>query len=309
MPPPDTGKKSTGKEAIRIRLAWLDCAWKVRIAYSHGSKEAVRVSAGEDEGRTGEAHRFGQVCYESPHSTGRDEAGENDARCRSHERAWRREGLAVARLASRRSTTAASSSIAPSICATGRCCMRPSSRCSSAITCRAARSKRTTPAESGSTRSFALSGNAGWAFTISRARSSTGARICRGSICRLSSASFSARSGSAPAGRDKRTASCSIARRYRYQQFMSDIAGQDISAHGNNKTRLIGVVRGWLQAASGTRTLPGGAAIKRRLEAFEAELPKLCRALRLRVSELTFSDYSNIVSTWLKAQRALSTRL
>jgi hypothetical protein len=97
--------------------------------------------------------------------------------------------------------------------------------------------------------------------------------------------------------------------RYRYQQFISDIAGQDISAHGNDRTKLIGVVRGWLQAASGARMLPGGAAIRRRLDAFEAELPTLCRVLRLRVSELTFSDYSNVVSTWLKAQRTLSPRL
>src|ERR1041384_2209048 len=31
--------------------------------------------------------------------------------------------------------------------------------------------------------------------------------------------------------------------RYRYQKFLSDIAGQDIKAHGNNPAQLIGAVR------------------------------------------------------------------
>ena len=39
---------------------------------------------------------------------------------------------------------------------------------------------------------------------------------------------------------------------YRYQAFLSDIAGQDIAAHGGEPVRAIGAVRDWL-AAGGHR--------------------------------------------------------
>jgi len=38
--------------------------------------------------------------------------------------------------------------------------------------------------------------------------------------------------------------------RYRYQQFISDIAGQDIQAHNNSAREVITHVRNWLRAAS-----------------------------------------------------------
>ena len=39
---------------------------------------------------------------------------------------------------------------------------------------------------------------------------------------------------------------------YRYQQFISDIAGQDIQAHHNNPEEMVTVVRNWLRNASET---------------------------------------------------------
>jgi hypothetical protein len=38
---------------------------------------------------------------------------------------------------------------------------------------------------------------------------------------------------------------------YRYQQFISDIAGQDIQVHNNSAKEAISVVRNWLRSASG----------------------------------------------------------
>lgn len=87
---------------------------------------------------------------------------------------------------------------------------------------------------------------------------------------------------------------------YRYQKFISDIAGQDIRAHGGDVAKLISTLRNWLGSASGRRTLPGGADIKRRFIEFRANLPSLCRQLRLEMHELTFNDYANIVSVWLQ---------
>jgi hypothetical protein len=88
---------------------------------------------------------------------------------------------------------------------------------------------------------------------------------------------------------------------YRYQQFISDIAGQDIQAHGNDPRRLIGVIRNWLRNASGETTMPGGAEIYRRYVLFVQELPGLCAGLRLRPDEPTFNDYAVFIANWLRA--------
>jgi hypothetical protein len=89
--------------------------------------------------------------------------------------------------------------------------------------------------------------------------------------------------------------------RYRYQKFISDIAGQDIAAHGGNPDEGIKAVRNWLSAAtSKTVKIPGGAAIAKRYATFRAELPATCQRLQLNVDELTFSDYVLQVEEWLK---------
>lgn len=54
--------------------------------------------------------------------------------------------------------------------------------------------------------------------------------------------------------------------RYRYQQFCSDIAGQDIRSHDDLPETAIKVVRNWLQTNSPTPEvlMPGGSAMARR---------------------------------------------
>ncbi|MDE3259673.1 MAG: hypothetical protein OYM47_17725 [Gemmatimonadota bacterium] len=88
---------------------------------------------------------------------------------------------------------------------------------------------------------------------------------------------------------------------YRYQAFVSDIAGHDISAHSNEPQRAITIVRNWLNSASGRRTIPGGSEILRRFTLFESELPEMCEAIPIGQDELTYNDYSNFVSEWLAA--------
>lgn len=89
--------------------------------------------------------------------------------------------------------------------------------------------------------------------------------------------------------------------RFRFQKFISDIAGQDISGHGGDRTRAIKIVRDWLNdAARGSTTIPGGTRIASRYEIFRNELPAACEKLHLRVDELTFNDYVVQVEEWLK---------
>jgi hypothetical protein len=105
------------------------------------------------------------------------------------------------------------------------------------------------------------------------------------------------------AGRQK-TKVCLILDRdpYRYQMFCSDIAGQDIRAHGNDGPRTIGLVRDWLRTSRKTAAIniPGGPRITQRYAQFRAQLPKMCKAASLEVGSLIFLDYRTLVAAWLE---------
>ena len=89
--------------------------------------------------------------------------------------------------------------------------------------------------------------------------------------------------------------------RYRFQKFISDIAGQDIAAHGGEPAKAIRAVRDWLSNATPKAVrIPGGAAMARRYDLFRAELPAMCERLQLRVDELPFNNYVVQVEEWLK---------
>jgi hypothetical protein len=103
--------------------------------------------------------------------------------------------------------------------------------------------------------------------------------------------------------RQQKQKSCLILdiERYRFQKFISDIAGQDIAPHGGDSPRAIRALRDWLSNATPKAIMiPGGAAIARRYELFRAELPRMCDRLQLRVDELTFNNYVVQVEEWLK---------
>ena len=87
---------------------------------------------------------------------------------------------------------------------------------------------------------------------------------------------------------------------YRYQSFISDISGQDVRSHDGDPRTLVGVVRSWLRTASNRMTIPGGAAIWRRYKRFRADLPALCKEVRLSEGEMVFNDYTNFISRWLR---------
>ncbi len=90
---------------------------------------------------------------------------------------------------------------------------------------------------------------------------------------------------------------------YRYREFISDISGQDISAHGGNPERAIRAVRNWLQAASNRKGLAGGGEIIKRYRRFQDELPAICAEGRLEANRLTFIDLSTLISEWLRTNR------
>ena len=87
---------------------------------------------------------------------------------------------------------------------------------------------------------------------------------------------------------------------YRYQQFISDIAGQDIQAHHNKVETLVRVVRNWLRTASGRRTIPGGGTIWQHYQAFMKDLPQTAERFQLEVEDMIFNDYTLVLEEWLK---------
>ena len=90
--------------------------------------------------------------------------------------------------------------------------------------------------------------------------------------------------------------------RFRYQAFLSDIAGQDIREHGDDLKQIISIIRNWLRSSSGRAEIPGGSTIQARYQLFRENLPNLCRQLKAREDELTFNDYVWLVTEWLRTE-------
>jgi hypothetical protein len=91
--------------------------------------------------------------------------------------------------------------------------------------------------------------------------------------------------------------------RYRFQKFISDIAGQDIREHGDDPERAIIQLRSWLSTLRRDEMLPGGKAIAQRYRSFRDELPTILSRADMSPSEMVFADYSNFASTWLSEHR------
>jgi hypothetical protein len=94
---------------------------------------------------------------------------------------------------------------------------------------------------------------------------------------------------------------------YRYQKYISDIAGQDIRAHGRKPTEAIREVRNFLatQCAAGV-ILPGGDKLAERYRHFRKRLPAACREVHVDPTKLTFSDLTNLIVGWLEAHPLLA---
>ena len=89
---------------------------------------------------------------------------------------------------------------------------------------------------------------------------------------------------------------------YRYQRFVSDIAGQDIHFHSDNPLEALKKVRNWLSnhTARGLVRVPGGSIMVKRYGQFQSKLPYICNELDLDRHELQFPEYRDIVACWLQ---------
>jgi len=104
-------------------------------------------------------------------------------------------------------------------------------------------------------------------------------------------------------GRGHAGKSCLILdrQRWRYRKSLSDLSGRDIQRHNGNPKQAVIAVRNWLATESQLSDRPGGSFIIKQYERFKKELPSLCRRAKLRISELSFKDYCDLVAVWLRA--------
>lgn len=93
-------------------------------------------------------------------------------------------------------------------------------------------------------------------------------------------------------------------RPFRYQVFISDISGQDIQHHNDSPSRVIEVVRNWLRATSGRKTVPGPFRIEQLFAAFTGSLPRVCDQNGLNRDDLLFVDYVELAQHWIRAGSA-----
>ena len=90
---------------------------------------------------------------------------------------------------------------------------------------------------------------------------------------------------------------------YRYQRFISDLAGVDIQPHNAEPRRMVGRVRDWLGVVSKRRTIPPTAAILESYDRFTAALPKLARNAGFDLAELGDPDFERLTLFWVKGSR------
>lgn len=87
---------------------------------------------------------------------------------------------------------------------------------------------------------------------------------------------------------------------YRYQKFISDIAGIDITPHANSPTELIYAVRNWLVTSSRRTTIPPGEAIINRFNTFHSNFTKACRVNSIDYAAMPFIEMVQNMTDWLR---------
>ena len=87
---------------------------------------------------------------------------------------------------------------------------------------------------------------------------------------------------------------------YRYRNFISDIAGQDIEAHRHDPEKAISLVCRWLSTISKRRDIPGGAITIRRFQRFQRQLPRMYAEVHKKAGDVGFIDYLYAINEWLR---------
>lgn len=90
---------------------------------------------------------------------------------------------------------------------------------------------------------------------------------------------------------------------YRYQKYISDISGIDVTPHNNTPKDLILGVRNWLHTSSRRTTIPSGDLIYKRFKLFQDEIKKACEKRDVDYDSMSFIDIVHNMTDWLRKNR------
>ena len=90
---------------------------------------------------------------------------------------------------------------------------------------------------------------------------------------------------------------------YRFQKFISDLAGMDITAHSGDTKIMVTSTRNWLVTVSKRNTIPTPAKVTDSYDRFLGALPAITQKAGLDVASLVFPDYERLVLAWVREER------
>jgi hypothetical protein len=100
------------------------------------------------------------------------------------------------------------------------------------------------------------------------------------------------------AGQSEKQALIFDKEQYRYQRFISDLAGMDIVAHYSDPGVVIRQIRNWLANVS-RRQIDSGERIARLYLGFSERLPYMARQLEFDPDSIPYVDFERFVVGWL----------
>lgn len=89
---------------------------------------------------------------------------------------------------------------------------------------------------------------------------------------------------------------------YRYQKFISDLAGMDVTAHAGVPRDAARQMRNWLATVSGRRSIPAPHTLLASHDRFMKGLPQIAEAAGLHTEKIAYADYERLVIAWVKAE-------
>lgn len=87
---------------------------------------------------------------------------------------------------------------------------------------------------------------------------------------------------------------------YRFQKFVSDLAGMDITDHEGDPRKMVGRVRDWLVTVSRRRSIPSTAAVLESYDSLQAALPGIAADNGLDIDNLAYADFERLVLAWVR---------